>query len=199
MCAIGSGPGRSRLTQGLQLSMSEALTQAQKTFVVQRLAMFRTPSEVVELVNQEFGVAISRQRVQKYHPERNSDLAEVWRQIFYETRKKYVAEVAEIPIAQQAFRLNELQAIYDRYRRQRNDHAARQTLEHAAKEAGNMFTNRRELTGANGKPLLDTAEYARGLYRTLMEEGKVPREKIIQYIVSTHNVPETVLVSDAEN
>jgi Uncharacterized conserved protein (DUF2280) len=72
--------------------------------------------------------------------------------LFDSTRKSFIEKVGEIPIAHKAYRLKELQKIYDKQEsaKVQNFVEMRNTLEHAAKESGGMFTNQRVLTGKDG-------------------------------------------------
>ncbi|HDT2575492.1 TPA: DUF2280 domain-containing protein, partial [Citrobacter freundii] len=45
-----------------------ALKGEVKAFIVQSLACFDTPSQVVELVKKEFGLSITRQQVESHDP-----------------------------------------------------------------------------------------------------------------------------------
>lgn len=133
-----------------------ALSEDQKRRIVQGLACFRTPSEVAEDVEEEFGVKIDRSHVRKYNPDQVAEVAEKWRALFAATRQRFLAEVAEIPIYHQSFRLRELLDLYRKAKR--NPVLAASILEQAAKEAGGAFTNRRELSGRDGGPLEVTAK-----------------------------------------
>ncbi|KAG0938830.1 hypothetical protein G6F31_015392 [Rhizopus arrhizus] len=78
-----------------------------------------------------------------------------WLQLFNDTRQRFRQEVAEIPIADQAFRLRALGKIYDRHISRGNVVGAAAVLEQAAKEAGGLFTNKQKLehAGAGGGPI----------------------------------------------
>jgi len=128
------------------------LEEAHKTYVVQQLACFRSPSEVCDLVKEEFGIEIDRQQVRNYNP-LQVEVAAKWQALFDATRKKFLETQAEIGIAQQSYRLQELQEWYWWAKRKKNAGLAREILEQAAKESGGGFTNRRELTGKDGKEL----------------------------------------------
>ena len=131
------------------------LTDTHKRFIVQALACWDTPSQVAEAVKEEFGVDVPRVQVAQYDPTKvaGQKLAKKWVDLFEATRKRFREEVAEIPIADQAFRLRSLGKIYDRHIRRGNVVGAAAVLEQAAKEAGGAFTNRREHTGAGGGPI----------------------------------------------
>src|SRR5690606_23073396 len=86
------------------------LNDAQKRYIVQALACYDTPAQVAEAVKEEFGLDVHRAQVAQYDPTKVSgqDLAKKWRDLFEETRKRFRAEVAEIPIADQAYRMRQL-------------------------------------------------------------------------------------------
>lgn len=62
-----------------------------KAFIVQSLACFDTPSQVVELVKKEFGLNITRQQVESHDPTKANGrgLAQKWVELFHETRKRF--------------------------------------------------------------------------------------------------------------
>ncbi|WP_368640468.1 DUF2280 domain-containing protein [Castellaniella ginsengisoli] len=131
------------------------LTDAAKRFIVQALACYDTPSEVSAALKEEMGIDVPRMQVAQYDPTKvaGAKLARKWRDLFEDTRKKFREAVAEIPIADQAFRLRALGKIYDRHMARGNVAAAAAVLEQAAKEQGGMFTNKREVSGPNGGPI----------------------------------------------
>ncbi len=129
------------------------LRQEVQLFIVQQLACFREPSEVVEAVAERFNLTIDRRQAWRYHPDHSPDLAEKWRVLFDATRDAYIQETAQQGIAHQAFRLAELQALYRRAKSRGNDALAARHLRQAAEEVGGLLTNRRELSGKGGAPL----------------------------------------------
>ncbi len=131
------------------------LTEAHKRFIVQALACWDTPSQVAEALKEEFSLDVPRMQVAQYDPTKvaGQKLARKWADLFEATRKRFREEVAEIPIADQAFRLRALGKIYERHISRGNVVGAAGVLEQAAKEVGGAFTNRREHTGAGGGPI----------------------------------------------
>lgn len=131
------------------------LTDTHKRFIVQALACWDTPSQVAEAVREEFGLDVPRVQVAQYDPTKaaGQKLARKWVDLFEATRQRFREEVAEIPIADQAFRLRALGKIYERHLSRGNVVGAAAVLEQAAKEAGGAFTNRREHTGVGGGPI----------------------------------------------
>jgi hypothetical protein len=132
-----------------------ALTDDVKAFIVQALACYDTPSQVVDAVKEEFGFVVTRPQVQAYDPTKKigHSLSKKWRDLFEETRKQFLDDASSIPIANQTFRLRALNRMYAKAERQGNVVVAAQIIEQAAKEVGGSFTNRRELTGKDGGPI----------------------------------------------
>jgi len=132
------------------------LKEEAKQLLVQSLACYDTPSQAAELVKQELGVEISRMQAAAYDPTKPAgrNLSQKWRDVFEATRKAFIESVATVPIAQQAFRLRVLQRALEKAEARGNAPLVAQLLEQAAKELGGAFTNRRELTGKDGRPLV---------------------------------------------
>lgn len=120
------------------------LSNEVKTFIVQALACFDTPSQVAEAVKQEFRLEISRQLVETYDPTKRAakNLAKRWVVMFEDTRKRFREETAEIPIANRAYRLRALGRMAEKVEGMRNYGLAMQLLEQAAKEVGDVYLNR---------------------------------------------------------
>jgi hypothetical protein len=131
------------------------LTREQQTYVVQALACFDTPSVVVASVKKDFGVVLSPQLVETYDPTKKAgrNLAARWRALFEETRKTFLEDTASIAISHRAVRLRALQRMADKAETSGNMVLASSLLKQAAEEVGGSYTNRRELTGKDGKDL----------------------------------------------
>ncbi|MBM1191541.1 DUF2280 domain-containing protein [Pseudomonas weihenstephanensis] len=116
-----------------------------KSFIVQALACFDTPSQVVEAVKSEYGVVVSRQQVETHDPTKSAGkgLAVKWATLFHDTRKRFREETAEIPIANRAFRLRGLGRMAEKAETMRNLALTAQLYEQAAKEVGDVYVNRR--------------------------------------------------------
>lgn len=121
-----------------------------KTFIVQHLAMFDTPSQVAEAVKEEFKVEVTRQLVESYNPERAGEKpAKKWVQLHAATRKAFLDEVAAVPTAHKAVRLRRLDRMATKAEQKGNMVLAKELLEQIAKECGDAFTNKRKLVGGN--------------------------------------------------
>ncbi|MCK2118335.1 hypothetical protein F477_03616 [Pseudomonas sp. URIL14HWK12:I3] len=122
-----------------------ALRSEVKAFIVQALACFDTPSQVVEAVKKEFGIELSRQTCEGHDPTKYAGrgLAQKWIDLFNDTRKRFREETAEIPIANRAFRLRGLGRMAEKAESMRNLALTAQLYEQAAKECGDMYVNRK--------------------------------------------------------
>ena len=65
------------------------LTDAQREYVVERLAVFETPTAVARSLQQEFGIRISHQAVARYDPTRSAKCPERWKLLFVATRNSF--------------------------------------------------------------------------------------------------------------
>lgn len=118
-----------------------------KAFIVQSLACFDTPSQVVELVKKEFGLSITRQQVESHDPTKANGrgLAQKWVELFNDTRKRFQTELSDIPIANKAYRLRALDRMMTRAEGMKNMALAASLMEQAAKEVGDAYTNRQKV------------------------------------------------------
>lgn len=155
-----------------------ALKPEIKAFIVQSVACFDTPSQVVESVLKEFGIQITRQQVEQNDPTKISGkgLAQKWVDLFNLTRDRFLNEISDIPIANKAYRLRVLQRMSTTAENMKNIGMTAQLLEQAAKEVGEAYTNRQKVehTGANGGPIESTTltkdEYKRARQEMLEDD-----------------------------
>ncbi|MBZ7123236.1 DUF2280 domain-containing protein [Klebsiella grimontii] len=134
-----------------------ALKPEVKAYIIQMLACYDTPSQVVEAVQKDFGIAITRQQVETHDPTKVSGktLAKKWVDLFNATRDRFLNEISDIPIANKAYRLRVLQRMSTTAEGMKNLGMTAQLLEQAAKEVGDAYSNKQkvELTGKDGGPL----------------------------------------------
>ena len=92
-----------------------ALKEPVKIFIVQSLACFETPQQVVDAVREEFGIEIERQQVASYDPTKATcrGMSKKLKDLFIRTRKDFKSNIYDIPLANKAVRLNELQKMYE--------------------------------------------------------------------------------------
>ncbi|OXZ05109.1 phage protein [Pseudomonas aeruginosa] len=135
-----------------------ALNSELKSFIVQALACFDTPSQVVEAVKNDFGIVVTRQQVESHDPTKaaGKGLAKRWVTLFHDTRKRFREETAEIPIANRAYRLRALGRMAERAEGMRNMGLAIQILEQAAKEVGDVYVNRQAKAEGGGEQVPPT-------------------------------------------
>lgn len=134
------------------------LTDGVKRYIVQALACFDTPTQVVEAVKEEFGLQIHRSQIAQYDPTKiaGSKLAIKWRALFQDTRKRFREETAEIPIANRAHRLRTLGRMAEKAESMKNIALTAQLLEQAAKECGDIYVNRVRKEEAGDEPVIPT-------------------------------------------
>ncbi|HCU1058120.1 DUF2280 domain-containing protein [Klebsiella quasipneumoniae] len=124
-----------------------ALKPEIKAFIVQSVACFDTPSQVVESVLKEFGIQITRQQVEQNDPTKISGkgLAKKWVDLFNHTRDRFLNEISDIPIANKAYRLRVLQRMSTTAENMKNIGMTAQLLEQAAKEVGEAYSNKQKV------------------------------------------------------
>ncbi|MGC5702978.1 DUF2280 domain-containing protein [Pseudomonas sp. NFXW11] len=135
-----------------------ALKDEVKRFIVQALACFDTPTQVVQAVKETFGLDVTRQQCELYDPTKYAgrDLGVKWRTVFEDTRKRFREDTADIPIANRAFRLRGLARMAEKAESMRNLALTAQLYEQAAKECGDMYVNRARKEEPDDEPLIPT-------------------------------------------
>ncbi len=90
------------------------LKEPVKIFIVQSLACYETPQQVVEAVREEFGIEIERQQVASYDPTKATcrNMSKKLKDLFTRTRNDFKTNIYDIPLANKAVRLKELQRMY---------------------------------------------------------------------------------------
>lgn len=133
------------------------LNDNHKAFIVRCYARFMSVSEVVAEFRDHFGMELKPNHASCYNPDTRAaaELSEKWRTLYDEERKRFLADVDHIPIANGAYRLSVLNTMIRNLKSvpKPNVPLIASLLEQAAKEVGGIFTNRRELTGKGGGPL----------------------------------------------
>ncbi|HDG5073871.1 TPA: DUF2280 domain-containing protein [Klebsiella pneumoniae] len=124
-----------------------ALKPEVKAYIIQMLACYGTPSQVVEAVQKDFGIAITRQQVETHDPTKVSGktLAKKWVDLFNLTRDRFLNEISDIPIANKAYRLRVLQRMSTTAENMKNIGMTAQLLEQAAKEVGEAYSNKQKV------------------------------------------------------
>jgi len=150
-----------------------ALKGEVKAFIVQSLACFDTPSQVVESVKKEFGLTIHRQQVESHDPTKANGrgLAQKWVDMFNATRERFQNEISDIPIANKAYRLRVLDRMATRAEGMKNLALTAELIEQAAKECGDAYTNKHkfEHSGPNGGAI-QTLTMSKEEYKSARQE-----------------------------
>ncbi|EPY4327322.1 DUF2280 domain-containing protein [Klebsiella variicola] len=150
-----------------------ALKPEIKAFIVQSVACFDTPSQVVESVLKEFGIQITRQQVEQNDPTKTSGkgLAQKWVDLFNRTRDRFLNEISDIPIANKAYRLRVLDRMATRAEGMKNLALTAEIIEQAAKECGDAYTNKHkfEHSGPNGGSI-QTITMSKEEYKSARQE-----------------------------
>lgn len=122
------------------------LTEENQRQIVTLLACYNNPAEVVKLMREDFGVETSIDQVCRYDPMRPSfESTDLLRELHAQVREQYTQNLASIPYAQQAFRINELGKGYRKAVKANNQVLANQTLKQIAEELGGSYTNEQRL------------------------------------------------------
>ncbi|CRY83000.1 DUF2280 domain-containing protein [Yersinia intermedia] len=124
-----------------------ALKPEVKAFIVQALACYDTPSQVVAQVKQEFNLTLTLQQVSSYDPTKAiaKNLGQKWIDLFNSTRTRFQTEISDIPIANRAYRLRALDRMATKAETMKNFAMTAQLIEQAAKEVGDAYTNRQKV------------------------------------------------------
>lgn len=122
---------------------------------MQALAQFETPQQAAVALKAEHGVAISPQRAEIYDPTKRAGerLSQRWREFFYKTRRHFLERLEDVPEAHKAVRVRQLAHAARAYKARGNYRDMANMLERIAKEVGDVYSNRREVTGQGGGPL----------------------------------------------
>lgn len=111
-----------------------------KRRIVEHLACYYSHAEVTKLIVEEFDVELTPRHIRAYDPTSFQFAgAHRWLEYFQTVRRRCAQEVGGIAIAHRAYRMRQLQGIFDRAIDRGDCWQALQTLEQAAKEMGNWF------------------------------------------------------------
>ncbi|EMF1952024.1 DUF2280 domain-containing protein [Klebsiella pneumoniae] len=150
-----------------------ALKPEVRAFIVQELACFDTPSQIVESVQKEFKVQVTRQQVASHDPTKvaGKGLAQKWVDLFNRTRDRFLNEISDIPIANKAYRLRVLDRMASRAEGMKNLALTVEIIEQAAKECGDAYTNKHkfEHSGPNGGAI-QTITMSKEEYKSARQE-----------------------------
>ncbi|HDW1350559.1 TPA: DUF2280 domain-containing protein [Klebsiella michiganensis] len=150
-----------------------ALKPEVKAAIVQMLACYDTLSIVVDAIQKDYGIRVTPQQVESHDPTKVSGkgLAKKWVDMFNATRKRFQNEIADIPIANKAYRLRVLDRMATNAEKMKNYGMTSQLIEQAAKEMGDAYTNKHkfEHSGPNGGAI-QTITMSKEEYKSARQE-----------------------------
>lgn len=122
------------------------LTDEQRIYIVRQLASYKTSSAIARDLKENFGIEITTQTIDHYHPGRaaGATLSPRFKDLFHEARKAYLAAVAEVgtddPRVRMLWREEMVLEAWDAG----NYRMANAMLDSIAKEAGGAFNRKHE-------------------------------------------------------
>lgn len=151
-------------------------------FIVEQLARFRSSKQIIDEVKELFNEILTKQNIYYYSklcnnplPENAAKATKALREHFDESRKKFKKDVESIGGFHQPYRMqilqDELDAELAKVYPLKRTPVITDILKQMAEEVGGKYTNRRELTGADGKPLIPVEQMAIALFKNLLNKG----------------------------
>jgi hypothetical protein len=126
--------------------MGLTLNDEQKAFIVRAYARFTGTTEICRLFQEEYNVELPSPRAAKYNCGGPSFTgAKKWQQLFLAERKRFLESTQDIGIANKTYRMQELHKLCVIAIGRKNVKLAAELMEQAAKEMGEVFTNKREI------------------------------------------------------
>lgn len=109
-----------------------------KVVAIQMLACHESPTTVVRVLGEEFGIVVSPQNCEAYDPTRSNGraLSANLVELFWDIRKRFYAEIENIGIAHLSVRLRKLDRMSQLAEDMGNLPLAKKLLEQAAIECG---------------------------------------------------------------
>jgi hypothetical protein len=144
---LWSGPGGLLCTpQGDEMfqKFAHKLTDEQKIYIVRQLASYKTSSAIARDLKENFGIDITAQAIDHYHPDRASGatLSPRFKDLFRETRKAYLAAAAEVGTNDPLVRMHWREAMVLEAWDAGDYRMANAMLDSIAKEAGGAFNSK---------------------------------------------------------
>lgn len=129
-------------------------------YIVKRLAVHDDPKAIRRDLNDRHDIEMAEKDILALSPEYCACYghklpAAKWVKLFTETRERFLTNPDEfVPEMNKGVRVRMLSLAAREYQTKGNYNGMSKMLEQIAKETGNMYTNRVELTGANGGPVV---------------------------------------------
>jgi hypothetical protein len=133
--------------------MPNKLTEQQRIYVVRRLAAYDKPRAIARDLAHEFGVTVSHQLVEAYHPGRAAGrrLAPRWKKLCAQARAAYLESTAEIGAMHKTVRIRWREGIAHDAWDAGQFKAASDVLDAIAKDIGDAFDNRKKQEHFGGR------------------------------------------------
>ena len=126
--------------------MGLVLNTEQKVFIVTAYARFEGTAEIIRSFRERFAAELTHSQANHYNVIGAScNCAPKWKDLFYEERKRFLDNVDAIGIANKTVRIQRLEYLCSLALSRKNVKLAAELMEQAAKEMGEVFTNRREV------------------------------------------------------
>lgn len=165
-----------------------------KVLIVQRLATFVTPTEIQTELRETYKLEVSLRQIVYYDPAaKNSEIAPGWRTLFEETRALFTKDTSDIAISHRSFRLRELDRMFRKVATapKENIPLGKELLIEAERFTGDAYTNRRQLTGADGAPLIPAGPRQNLANLTTEQLLEFERLTALATVVETTSVSDT--------
>jgi hypothetical protein len=120
--------------------MSE-ITDQMRGFMVRRFACFESTSEVKQAVEDEYGVILSTRDVARHNPTLTAaeNLGDNWHELFWAVRRNFEAALDDIGIVHKVYRLQKLDQMERKARKDGDFEMSMKMLRQAAEEIGGAF------------------------------------------------------------
>jgi hypothetical protein len=117
------------------------LTEEQKVYVVTRLGCYGTPSAIARDLKENFGIEVTPQSIDHYHPGRptGAGLSQRFKDLFWEARKAWLAAAADTAMKDPLVRMRLREDMVLEARDAGDYRVANAMLDSIAKEAGGAF------------------------------------------------------------
>lgn len=148
------------------------LTREQQLFIVDGYACYMTTREVCDQFEEVFGWRVTPDQACRYNPDIRAarPLSQSLAARHRETRARYWEETGSIPLAHKTHRLRLLSDMEIKAREKGNLVLAASLIEQAAKEAGNVFSNKVEVR-QSGTIKHEHREMTEDQKRTMLENA----------------------------
>jgi hypothetical protein len=120
---------------------SSKMTDQHRVYVIKRLAAHHTALSIVQGLKQEFGITVTQQAVDHYHPARGprARLAQRWKDLFWKERRAYISRTANLGLTNKPARIRRREEMMHREWAAGRNARANVILDSIAKDTGDAF------------------------------------------------------------